>query len=295
VAQPVTSIAWPFAGRIFRIRGNQVRDYACVCRRVTTGVHLEPYMPDILPAKAKLWLEEYREAAPPFAPGELLGVATAPQLTARDGLLLSDWAFLQDPWLMDRLSPPEDPSLVDDSNHPEDPRLAAYSLPDPWSCVLGLSEYITSLTDRLRTGAVTLSGLMWPLRPQPVEQAITAATLPMWTIDLATDFAALTTDPSVLLCDLRVIETPIPSTASSPASPRKEPPAGHKSSNTRPNYASFVPIMRQAIDKEEAGSAREAAGQVVDKVPGPATRESKIDRLRTAYGVVYGRRRNKRR
>jgi hypothetical protein len=256
VAQSIANVAWPFAGRIFRTLGGARLDRVCVCRRMTGGIHLEPYMPDILPAKAKLWVDEYREAAqpylPPFAPGELLGAVTAPQLTARDGLLLSDWVFLQDPWLMDRFSPPEDPPLTNDSSYPEDPRLAAYNLPDPWQCILGyreLGERLASLADRLRAGTATLSGLTWPLRPQPVEQAITAATLPMWTFDFATDFAALTTDPTVLLCDLRVIGASSEEIERQATAPREqtEPPRPPTAAGLQPLSAADQQVLNRLM------------------------------------------------
>jgi hypothetical protein len=218
-------------------------------------MRLAPYVPDILSAKAKLFLEDYREVAsrwrPPDAAGELLGVVTAPQLTAREGLLLSEWMFLRDPWLMDRFSAPEDQSIMDDSGPPEDLRLAAFRVPDPWECVLGyrdLLEQLAALAARLRGGTTILSGLEWPLRPRPVEQEITAATLPMWTYDVATDFAALTTDPTTLLCDLRVVEAAASAVQTDWGAAAKNPDekASHAASAREPRSPVMQRILAEA-------------------------------------------------
>lgn len=223
MSQSGATILWPFAGRIFRTIGNVKLACPWICRRSGTHPHdsdrrlSEPLelrahtISDELefPLAVRALLRPFRAPGAP-ASGALLGRETGSQLTAREGLLLSEWIFQQ-------LGITQELAATD----------AADVMIIPLHHAT-LDKALVALDARLRAGTARLSGLAWPLQPQPAEHVITAATLPMWRYDLATDFAAFIAAPPGagqehrLLCDLRVQET---RTHRRPPPPRAPPPA----------------------------------------------------------------------
>jgi hypothetical protein len=261
----VSTITWPFDGRILHALGGEPLEPPWLCLRGQSNDDGEGWqcqdgvgillrrigLHDPLPAgvgaavRAAFGLSEpppIGMEAPIWAaaglpkplpeldpPARILGIGMPPQLAERAGRLLSDHFLMRDASLRDELR--------------TTPNNVVWLRPE-W-----LTHMYRLLHSQLRRGEIApLSGLRWPPTIEPMEVRITAEALARWQFDPATDFCRLIASETCLY-DLRVPDAQAPAHLVSLVSPAAEPnaraaPPPELPSPTEPNEVALPAAKR---------------------------------------------------